>query len=337
MRIMVVHPGAAWSTADVYTGLCAGLQANGVSLIEGRLDTILNWYGSLVKQGVGDGVLAADALLLGGDLNRSALVSAHITRAALLHRPDWVIVVSGHNFNAHDAQALRRAGLKIALVCTESPYWMDVEPKIAQFYDVVFTNERSAVKAFNHPRCHYLPHAYNPAVHTADGPKGPPSDVVFVGSLFDERRALFNAVDWTGVDFVLRGHFIDAVDIVDNSATAAYYRSAKISLNHHRTTTMHGSGKHIARAESLGPRAYEIAACGGFMLCDNSRPEIFDVFGDTVPMYEAGDAADLEHSIRYWLRFDEARARWANEQHEAVKPHSWIARAKQILEVLACQ
>src|SRR5262245_47390096 len=105
MRIMVVHPGAAWSTADVYTGLCAGLRARGVSLIEGRLDTILNWYGSLVEQGVRDGVLAADALLLDGSLNRSALVSAHITRAALMHRPDWVVVVSGHNYNAYDALA----------------------------------------------------------------------------------------------------------------------------------------------------------------------------------------------------------------------------------------
>ena len=40
MRVMVVHPGASFSTADVYDGLIVGLRAHGVNLIEGRLDTI---------------------------------------------------------------------------------------------------------------------------------------------------------------------------------------------------------------------------------------------------------------------------------------------------------
>jgi spore maturation protein CgeB len=334
MRVMAIHPGAAWSTADVYTGLCAGLRAHKIELIEGRLDTVLNWYGALVKQGVGDGVLAPDALLLENKLNRSALVSAHMTRAALIHRPDWVIVVSGHNYNAYDARALSRAGIKTALICTESPYWMDVEPRIAEFYDVVFTNERSAIAAFGHLRCHYLPHAYNPEVHTADGPQASPCDVVFIGSMFDERKALIANVDWTGITSVIRGHFLDMVDLVDNADTVAYYRAAKISLNHHRTTTMHGSGGHIAHAESLGPRAYEIAACGAFQLCDDSRAEYQDVFGADAPTYRAGNADDLERQMRYWLGKPDERARIAQAMHQAIQPHNWTARARQVLEVL---
>jgi spore maturation protein CgeB len=318
----------------VYTGLCAGLCANGVSLIEGRLDTILNWYGALIKGGVEHGVLAAETFLLDGKLNRSALASAHITRAALMHRPDWLIVVSGHNYNVHDAAALRKAGIKTALICTESPYWAEVEPQMGAFYDVVFTNERSAVASFKHPRAHYLPHAYNPDVHTPAGPRGYAADVVFIGSLFDERKRLFYGVDWTGIDFILRGHFLDATDIVANEDVAAYYRAAKVSLNHHRTTTMHGSGTHITSADSLGPRAYEIPACGGFMLCDDSRAEGWDVFGDYFPTYRAGDSADLERQVKYWLKQDGRREETARAMHAAVQPHNWVSRAKQVLEVL---
>jgi spore maturation protein CgeB len=319
-----------------------GLRANGVTVTEGRLDTILNWYGALIQQGVADRVLAHDALLLDGRLNRSALASAHITRGALLAWPDWVVVVSGHNYNAHDARALRRAGLKVALLCTESPYWMDVEPHMASFYDVAFTNERTALDHFRRaqPQTHYLPHAYNPAVHSdALPPLDEPSDVFFCGSMFDERKALFAAVDWGGVAFTARG-FLDldqgVTDLMDNFTVARAYRAAKIALNHHRTTTMHGTGGHIVGAESLGPRAYEIAACGGFQLMDDSRAERLDIFGECMPTYRAGDAADLTQQIRFWLDRPAERGACAAAQHAAILPHSWTNRAKQVLEVLAC-
>lgn len=337
MRIMVVHPGASFSTCDVYDGLVVGLRANGITPIEGRLDTILSWYGQLIAGGVEQGVLARETFLLDGRLNRSALASAHITRAALLHAPEWLIVVSGHNYNAHDAKALRRAGIRTALICTESPYWADVEPQMAAFYDVVFTNERSAVAQFTqNERVHYLPHAYNPALHSPELPPGPSTDVFFCGSLFDERRALFDAVDWAGIAFTKRGYHLDTgiPDLLPNSEVARAYRGAKINLNHHRTTTMHGSGGHITRAESLGPRAYEIAACGGFQLCDDSRAEYRDIFGDWGATYRAGDSAGLERQVRYWLKHDQRRDETAKAMYHAVQPHSWTARAAQVLGVL---
>lgn len=333
MRALVVHPGAAYSTADVYDGVVAGLRANGVTVLEGRLDTIAAWYAATIGESIQRGVLAADALMLDGRLNRSAVISAHVTRYALLTRPDWLIVVSGHNYNAHDARALSRAGIRTAVLLTEAPYWADEEREIASFYDVAFTNERRSAARLG---AHYLPHAYHPTRHTPDGPRADPCDVVFVGSMFDERRALFDGVDWTDIRLVLRGELLPQRDIVPNHDTAAHYRSAAICLNHHRTTTQHGSGQHIAAgsAESLGPRAYEIPACGGFMLCDDSRPELDEVFGDTVPTYRAGDAADLEQQIRHYLRRPDERARLGAAQYQAVRGRDWTARARRLLEVL---
>jgi hypothetical protein len=39
LRVLLAHPGASWSTADVYEGLIYGLRAHGVTVIPYRLDT----------------------------------------------------------------------------------------------------------------------------------------------------------------------------------------------------------------------------------------------------------------------------------------------------------
>jgi len=336
VKVHVIHPGAAWSTSDVYTGLVAGLQAQpGVDISEGRIDTILNWYDTAIHVGVQAGAWTADAYRT-RTFNRQRMASAHIMQHILDIWPDVVISVSGHNYHLADADILRKVGIKTAIILTESPYFGELEGEIAKHYDIAFTNERMSAKRLN---AVYLPHAYNPAVHSVDGAHAHAADVVFVGSMFDERRALFNAVDWEGVDFVWRGHDMSETpaDVVPNAEAAAYYRAAKISLNHHRTTTSHGSGQHIRpeEAESLGPRAYEIAACGAFQICDDSRAELWDVFGEWSATYRAGDSADLERCVRYWLKHDDRREETARAMHAAVLPHSWSARAAQVLEVLA--
>jgi spore maturation protein CgeB len=334
-KVYCIHPGAAWSTCDVYDGLVAGLRAQAdPEVYEGRIDTILNWYDTAINLGVRAGEYSPDAYKT-SVLNRQRMASAHITQSILDVWPDVVISVSGHNYHLVDADILRKVGIKTAVILTESPYFGDLEGEMARHYDVAFTNERQSAKRLN---AQYLPHAYNPAVHTPDGPKGYAADVFFCGSMFDERKQLFNAADWQGVDFVWRGHDMSETPtaLMPNAAAAAYYRAAKISLNQHRTTTSHGSGEHIAadEAESLNPRAYEIPACGGFMLCDDSRAEAKDIFRDSLATYKAGDADDLARQTRWWLAHPDMREEWAAAQHDCVRPHSWTARAGQVLDVL---
>jgi spore maturation protein CgeB len=347
MRILVIHPGASFATHDVYVGCVAGLRTcPHVFVEEARLDTILGWYQGALTTGIQRTVFALDAFdRVTQHGNLSALASAHITRQALLEdTPDWALVISGHNYNWHDAAILRRAGIKTAILLTETPYFGALEVQIARGHDVVFTHERAAVvplqQQLDAPVV-YLPHAYHPTLHTPDGHAADPCDVVFIGSLFDERKALLRGVNWTGIDLVCAGldpqqPVMDA--IVPNVQAAQQYRSARIALNPHRTTTQHGSGEHIAAhtAQSLGPRAYEIAACGAFQLMDDSRLEGRDVFGDAWVTYRAGDSGDLERQIRRWLADDTGRRTVAAQQHAAIQLHSWHMRAQQMVEVLAC-
>jgi len=245
-----------------------------------------------------------------------------------------VLSVSGHNYHLKDVDILRKVGIKTAILLTESPYFGELEVRMASHYDMAFTNERASASRLG---AVYLPHAYNPEVHTVDGPHAYETDALFIGSMFDERRELFAAVDWSDINFLWRGHDMSEQpsDVVPNEETAAYYRSTKIAINHHRTTTSHGSGEHIRpeEAESLGPRAYEIAACGAFQLMDDSRAEALEVFGESLVTYKAGDPADLEKQCRKWLRAGE-REQYAAEQHARILPHSWNARARQVLERL---
>lgn len=354
MHVFVVHPGASYSTHDVYTGVVGGLRAQGATVSTGRLDSVLAWYQAAIGQGVAAGRFSPDLLERadvrnqGGPdgFNLSAFASAPITRGILLARPDWVVVVSGVAYNTADVGILRRAGIPVALLCTESPYFADWEVQIGQHYDVVFTHERAAVapyRAAGLPHVHYLPHAYNPDVHTASGEVLDPCDVRFVGSLFGERAALFAAADWGEADVRIGGIDLDAThaqqadQVVPNDRTAALYRGAKITLNPNRTSRQHGSTQHIAvgEAESLGPRAYEIAACRGFQLMDDSRTEARDLFGDALATYRAGDADDLSRQVRRWLADDAGRQAMAEAQYAAIRAHSWHNRAAQLLDVLA--
>src|SRR4030065_2583401 len=96
--------------------------------------------------------------------------------------------------------------------------------------------------------------------------------------------------------------------LVDNAELIKYYCGTKIALNHHRTIVgkdSRGEELHIDQAYSLGPRAYEIAACGAFQLCDDTRPELQEVFGDSVATYR--DGGDLRDKIAYYLSHDDER------------------------------
>ena len=344
--VLMVHPGASFSTADVHTGMKAGFEANGVRVVEFRLDVNLTFFNRVITTAIEHDILSEA-------VNNFQLACRGLGDMAIHFEPDVVMVVSGGNLHPMAVATLRelsdqrRRPFKTACYYTESPYFGAYETSTAGLYDAVFTNERRSVVDFQrmNPHAFYLPHAYNPAVHQP-APADPAyaSDVFFVGTGFDERKALFNGVEWAGIDFKLLGYGWNGFDhdtlnpagITDNAETARHYHSAAICLNQHRTTTTWGSGAHIdaGAAESLGPRAYEIAACGAFQLCDDSRVEYREVFGEAAASYRAGDSADLGRQVRWWLSHPNERAACAAAQFAAVQPHTWQARAADILTTL---
>lgn len=362
-RVLVVHPGASWSTADVYDGLTYGLRSWGVEVLEYRLD------GRLEHEHRSTAALYRRAKRLHKQVPKPTRLdtvykaSEGMVAMALKERVDAVIVMSAMFVHPAALVMLRRANTKVVLLCTESPYDLAEEVRIAELLtrpdeyppgvpvapiSGVWTNERSAVSDFQavNPRSGYLPHAWHPDRHT---PQAQPidaqvlaHDVVFVGTGtgFRERVEFFEAIDWSGIDLglygsweglrprsPLRAHVRGAQ--VTNQMAAALYRRAKISLNFYRKSKGCGPGAaRIDHAESLNPRAYELAACGAFHLSD-PRAEVQEKFGWLVPTFTT--AGEAEALIRQWLADDAGRAAVAARLPATVAEDSWVQRARQVI------
>lgn len=346
LRVLVVHPGASWSTHDVYEGLTYGLRAHGVDVFTYRLDTQLDasqkslyWLWRTRKKHQPD--LPKPN---GADVLHHAGICA--LDSALDRQVDVILVVSAMYIHPSLIVKWRRAGLPVVVLFTESPYDLEQEQAIAALVDGCWTNERTAVAGFRrvNARTGYLPHAWHPETHAATGPipaDVPAHDVVFVGSGFKARAQWFNSIDWTGIDLGLYGTWekvglSDALQaavrptVVTNQYAAWLYRRAKLGLNLYRRSRGFGlDGPPLTHAaESLNPRAYELAACGVCHLSD-ARAEVREVFGDLVPTFTTPQ--DAEALLRHYLANDDERVRLAAALPATVAEASWVQRSRDVI------
>ena len=354
-RVLVCHPGHGHSTSDVFVSLCNGLTDAGAEVITFEWDRMLRPLTVLAIAAEEAGKIKAGHA---EQVHQFAawLASADVWGMLIEAEANAVIVVNGLLFPPSRAAQIAKIGIPVACYGTEAPYFEATELEMAPFYTHWFTQERTAVNRYRrvNARSFYLPMAYDARRHTRAGGSADAGDVTFIGGGYPERKALLEGVDWTGIDFTRHGTLwgldLDAEQgqcdfargtrytegAIPNEITAALHRSAKIALNLHRKMTFIEQRGEIApgTAESLGPRAYEIPAVGGFMLCDDERPELWDVFGESAAAFKAWDSADLERQVRYWLAHPDERERRRQAQYEAVQPHHWGARAKTMLEYL---
>lgn len=333
MKILLVHPGASMSTADVWSGLKLGLTAQGHMVfdyaLDGRIERAGQYLAYCWKKGgkrVGK-PSSADILYF---------ASEQVVARALRVAPDVVLVVSAMFLHPDVFVLMRRAGLRVAVLLTESPYDDERQARLLPYVDVAWTNERVSARALG---VHYLPHAWNPSVHrrTTLAPDPTPSyDVVFVGTGFKERCDLLSATDWSGINLGLYGswdllgsrnplrQFIRG-GYISNEEAARLYQRASIGLNLYRQSKGFGpSAPRVTHAESLNPRAYELAALGCFTVSDD-RAEVREVFGDLVPTIAGPD--DLSSTLRRWLADPEGRRAVQQALPPRVAEHTWLQRA----------
>lgn len=358
--VMIWHPGATISTADVAAGLAFGLEQHGVNVLWYRTDTHIDAAGDYLTSAFTKRASAGEALDAPTQADILHWANRDILYRALRARREqglsWVLCVSGMYQHPDFVILLRDAGVNVALIATESPYDAPHEMRLAALVDGVFTCERTMVPAFARvtPHAFYLPHAWHPGVHTMGqpGPQAPQvlaHDVVFVGTYFDERVAFLASIDWTGIDLGLYGN-TDDIDVttadgqrlapfirggyVPNHVTAALYRRAAVGLNLHRRSKGYQTGEYIAEgeAESLNPRCYELAAVGAYFITDY-RPEADDVFGGAVATFRT--PAECEALIRRALADQAWRAAGAEAAQRAVRGHTWVDRAGRVLAGLA--
>lgn len=351
MKILAVHPGASFSTHDVYVGYRDALADMGHEVIEYRLDHRLEvsqrYLRALLNYTDRDRPRAERRKPTSAQVQWEA--GSQIVNQALWHKVDFVLNISLMYTHPDYFVLLRRARVPNVAILTESPYTDEAHERLLPYIDVAFVNERSSVARLGRINADvsYLPPAYDPRTHHPgphlDDRRQPAHDVVFVGTGFPERVALLAGVDWSDIDLGLYGTW-DMLPsrhplrryvrggVTPNHQAAALYRRARIGLNLYRTTTeFRPDAPHIAHAESLNPRAVELAACGAFHLSDR-RAEVAEVFGDTVPTF--ADAAGLASTIRSFLADEAARRRLAARLPGCVRGWTFRDRAEALVSTL---
>jgi glycosyltransferase involved in cell wall biosynthesis len=294
--------------------------------------------------------------------------SMTLLEAALSMLPDWVLVFSGMFLHIDALICLHRTGCPIAIILTESPYDDAKQRLMIAHCDVAFTNERASLpllqreQFFNdsprearvagNPNTHYLAHAFDVQRHDPNAridneEQVPSHDVVFVGSGFSERQELLAQVDWDylGYDLGLYGNwpYMGSRNrlrqhwrggVTDNRYAAALYRKAKVGLNIYRRSV--GQARNATRirgAESLNPRALELAALGVPHISDY-RAEVEEVFGDLVPMYDPETPGDMTRVMVDLLDDEAHQERMRAELPKRVAGWTFEARVNQVESTL---
>lgn len=347
MRALLVHPGSSVSTSDVYEGYLPALKALGVET------WLYNMDQRIADSGAWFHYLHRRRRKTNPDFPKRALPGVVLAHAAgdllgkvIWNDIDWTIVVSGMYLHPDVLIMLKKAGRKVAVLLTESPYDDDKQGRFIAHADLAWTSERTSVAYLRqwNEHVYYLPHAYNTEkVATGRNPDLPTHDVLFIGTAFKERIEMLEQVDWTGIDLGLYGTWellgsrnklrkYVRGEYVDNAVAQQMYQNAAINLNLYRTSK--GFGRHAERvtdAESLNPRALELAAGGCFHLSDY-RPEVAEVFGDAVPTFTT--PKELEEAVRFYLAHPSERQRMAATLSRSVEGHTFQEGAKHLLRDL---
>jgi len=334
IKLAVLSPSAPTGSHDCFTGFTRAFRLLGyhTDAILGHV-TYRDWNEFFRLTGISRGLI--NYTYTQEDIIKSASLNCVIK--TMEFAPDVLIIIDGTGIHRDAWMWWRRLGVPTFVIGTESPYFDNYVTHIAELATHTFVNE-----LITHERTglEYLPMGYDSEIHHRMIVNSSwRHDVVFVGSGFPERIEIMNSVDWSGIDLQFYGQYMIPEDsklapyyksaMIPNAETSLLYNGAKICLNLNRTSIDRDGNIRVEEAKSLSPRAYEIAACGGFMISEY-RYEIHNVFGDLVPTFT--DPAELDELIRYWLPRDKERREIGDELVKISKKHSYINRAKIVVK-----
>jgi spore maturation protein CgeB len=345
MRILIIYPGHSHSTYDVARGYENALSVLGHEVQVHNYHNQLAFFSEAIRHWMR---LNPDFKLENPNDAIRILSSESVAIQAIDHVPDVVLIVCGIALHRRAYNLLHSLGLPLVLLATESPYLDETQAQIVEqgHISLTFANDKSSVlplREMTGKPVEYLPHSLDHLLHyNQDVGEEYKSDLFFLGTMWPERRRLLTPLKrwagrwrpgWTvridGPTPMARGQ---SSRLIDNDELARFYNGTRVALNHHRTiikTDGEGKEVHVGQAYSIGPRAYEIAACAAFQLCDGTRPELAEVFGDTVATY--ADAADLRRKVDYYMAHDDEREDMAWAACERAQACSFEDRAKNIL------
>jgi spore maturation protein CgeB len=346
VRVLAVHPGPAFSVADVYSGWLDALRTLGVQVEEYNLDARLTFYTSALLET--DHHSATGQVMLRKALpyeQAIGLALNGIMAACYRLWPDVLLIVSGLFVDEQMLDTIRSRGTRVVIIHTEEPYEHDRQVELAARADVNLVNDPVLLGDYRQvcPASYYVPHAYRPDRHHPRDPVPDlASDFCFVGTGYPSRVAFLEQVDWSGLHVRLAGNWAglgeesplwpllvgdDPGFCMDNADAAGLYASTAMSANLYRREA---DRPELVAGWAMGPREVELAAMGVFHLRD-PRGEGDEVL-PMLPTFAGPD--DFGEQVRWWLSRPADRAEAATKARAAVADRTFEANARMLLRLL---
>jgi spore maturation protein CgeB len=339
MKVLLIRPGPAFSVLDVAMGWKRALEGLGCELADFNLDDRLSVY-SMAHQQDDDGTWRRMF-----DAEAAVQLAANGIKAACWEfQPDVVLVVSAFFVPTMLLALMRARGSKVVLLHTESPYEDDRQLARAEYVDLNLLNDPTNLERFEQVApSYYQPHCFDPKMHHPRPARAEHrSDFCFVGTGYRSRMEFLEAVDFSGIDVALAGHWqwteeysplrkflAHDVDVCcDNEETQLLYAGTKASANLYRRDA---ERPELERGWAMGPREVELAASRTFFLRE-PRGESDDVLR-MLPTFEGPE--DFGAQLRWWLARDEAREEAARHAREAIVDRTFENAARRLLTRLA--
>jgi len=209
------------------------------------------------------------------------------------------------------------------------------------FYDCYFTYSRKLIPKLyklKAKRVEHLPFAWDPELHppiniNSDDIQKYKSDIAFIGNWSPEREKWLESI--ADMDLAIWGTYLwERVrkgspllskwrrKALIGEKFAKVSRSAKIMLN---ILNLQNKGSH-------NMRTFEVPGCGGFLLTERSEEQC-EFFEEGKEIACFSTPKELREKIEYYLNHEEERRKMAKTAHEKVKNHTYLHRARRILQV----
>ena len=192
------------------------------------------------------------------------------------------------------------------------------------------------------------------------------SDVVFCGNIYPNRQKILEAIlpglEENGIKFGFMGITNQMVEEDDNKSPIRNYIKGHLEgvVDHRYFIMAYGYAKFVINiesdplyeyseqfstnrneqiiGESLNPRAYEIALCGGgLQLIDNKRQEIFQkgILEPGVHCVVYDSPEDMVEKILYYTKHEDERLKIVKAAYEhALNHHTYLCRAKRMIDII---
>lgn len=261
---------------------------------------------------------------------------------------DLCIVLAQAPVDRFFAARLAQHGIVTAFWFVENwrhlSYWQEIASQYDYFFHVQpgdFERKLSEVGCHHHAfvQTGCDPEVHRPVVLTEEERAAYACDISFAGAGYPNRNQLLSGL--TDYDLAIWGINWNARELArcvrrrdewfGPEDFARIVAGSKINLNLHASTTCLGVDP---RADAINPRVFEIAACGGFQLCDPCAGlDAFFEFESELPVYR--DLAELRRKIDRFLAHPEERVQIAQRARErALRDHTYDKRAQQMLHLL---